>query len=61
MKAIRKIIGALLMVIFLFCAMIETPDMTEVYCKLAGVVCFASGLWLLEAFEWQKKTKTSQK
>lgn len=59
-KIIRKVFGALLLIMFLLCAMIETPDMTEVWLKLIAVPCFASGLWLLEAFEWQRNKTSKQ-
>ena len=60
MKTLKKILGALLLIVFMLCAMIETPDMTEVWIKLIAVPCFAGGVWLLEGFEWQQKTKTQK-
>ena len=55
MKTLKKIMGVALILAALFCGMIESVDMTEVYCKLAGVVLFGIGLWLTDVVELEEE------
>lgn len=47
--------GIALIIAALLCGMIESVDMTEVYCKLAGVVLFGLGLWLTDAVKLKEE------
>jgi hypothetical protein len=55
MKTFKKIMGVALILAALFCGMIESVDMTEVYCKVAGVVLFGIGLWLTDVVELEEE------